>query len=329
MKKLLLSLATIALTSGSLAGLSALPKMAQNIPAKQTPQQTEAKSNTEADDIAKKLQGKTIKLDPNYWLGKNINYYTIALDDIIVKQGILTNDEVQYVHWNNLTINVAGWYWTVGFTVWVGGHASGTVCLDADSGETTAQIANKLQSKPIQLNYDYWNNKDLKTNLADLRSIIVNEGILNKIEASEITGLSGEDDYYTVHSSWIGQNYLINYIVNDNNTVSGTPDNQGVQVLNDGEYAQQLANTIAGKEVPLKLPHNDAEKYADNPQVLADIRQEFITDQWYNADQVKYLYAPHQLLHNYIFGYNSVQFTFRKDGQIAQTVTCHVLFYLN
>ena len=71
--------------------------------------------------------------------------------------------------------------------------------MDADSGETTAEIAKKLQSKPIQLNYDYWNNKDLKTHLADLRSIIVNEGILNKIEASEITGLSGGDDYYNVN----------------------------------------------------------------------------------------------------------------------------------
>ena len=325
MKTLLLSLATIALTSGSLAELSILPKMVQNMPAKQK----QAKSNTEADDIAKKLQGKTIKLDPNYWLGKNINDYTVPLDNIVVKQGILTDDEVQFVHWSNLTINIAGWYWTVGFTVWVGGHASGTICLDADSGETTAQIAAKLQSKPIQLNYNYWNNKDLKTNLTDLRSIIVNEGILNKIEASEITGLSGGDDYYTVNYNWVGEDYYINYIVNDNNTVSGTPDNPGVQVLNDGKDAQQLANQISGQEVMLKLHVKDAGKYADNPQVLADIRQQFVANQWYNADQIKYLYAPHQMLINYVFGYDSVQFTFNKDGQIAQTVTCRVSFYLN
>ena len=322
MKKLFLSLATIALTSGSLAGLSVLPKMLQNMPAKQK----QAKSNTEADDIAKKLQGKTIKLDPNYWLGKNINDYTVPLDNIVVKQGILTDDEVQFVHWSNLTINIAGWYWTVGFTVWVGGHASGTICLDADSGETTAQIAAKLQSKPIQLNYNYWNNKDLKTNLTDLRSIIVNEGILNKIEASEITGLSGGDGYYTVNYNWVGEDYYINYIVNDNNTVSGTPDNPGVQVLNDGEDAQQLANTISGKDVRLKLPNKDADKYADNPQVLADIRQQFIADQWYNADQVKYLYAPHKVLRGLIFPYNKVHFTFNKDGQTARTERCYINF---
>ena len=326
MKKLFLSLATIALTSGSLAGLSVLPKMVQNMPAKQK----QAKSNTEADDIAKKLQGKTIKLDPNFWLGRNLQEDGFLLNDIIVKKGILTADEAQYVNWSDLTINVAGWYWTVGFTVdWLGEYATGTVCLDADSGETTAQIAKKLQSKPIQLNYDYWNNKDLKTNLADLRSIIVNEGILNRVEASEITGLSGDDDYYTVNYNWIGENYYINYIVNDNNTVSGTPDNPGVQVLNDGKDAQQLANQISGQEVLLKLPHKDADKYADNPQVLADIRQQFVASQWYNADQVNYLYAPHQMLINYIFGYDSVQFTFNKDGQIAQTVTCRVSFYLN
>ena len=312
MKKLFLSLATVSLAGGSSATTSVLSKMTQKVSAKQT------KSTTEADDIAKKLQGQTIKINPSYWLAKNINYYALALDDIIVKQAILTEDEVQFVHWNNLTINVAGWYWTVNFTVWVGGHANGTVCLDADSGETTAQIAKKLQSKPIQLNYDYWNNKDLKTNLAQLRSIIVNEGILNKVEASEITGLSGSDAYYTVNYNWVGEDYYINYIVNDNNTVSGTPNNPGVQVLNDGEDAQQLANIISGKEATLKLPDNDIGKYADNPQVLADIRQQFVANQWYNADQVKYLYAPHQMLIKYFFfHYNSVQFTFNKDGSYA------------
>ena len=327
MKKLLLGLATIGLTSGSLAGLSALPKMGQHIPVTTT----KTKSTTEADDIAKKLQGQTIKLDPHFWLGRNLQEDGFLLNDIIVKKGILTQDEAQWVYWNNLTINVAGWYWKAGFTVSVDGQssASGTTCLDDDSGETTAQIAAKLNSKPIQLNYDYWNNKNLKTNLADLRSIIVNEGILNKIEASEITGLSGGDDYYTVNYNWVGEDYYINYIVNDNNTVSGTPDNPGVQVLNDGKDAQQLANQISGQQVLLKLPHKDAGKYADNPEVLADIRQQFVADQWYKADQVKYLYAPHQMLINYIFGYDSVQFTFKKDGQIAQTVTCHVIFYLN
>ena len=67
--------------------------------------------------------------------------------------------------------------------------------------------------------------------------------------------------------------------MNDNNTVRGTPDNPGLQVLNDGEDAQQLANTISGKDVYLKLPNKDADKYADNPQVLADIRQQFVADQ--------------------------------------------------
>ena len=119
--------------------------------------------------------------------------------------------------------------------------------MNATTGETTDQIATKLKAHPVNLNYSYWNGKNLVTDLAQLRSIIVNEGILTKTETSVITGLyngTGESDFYTVDVGYLGHPNVINYTVNDNNTVSQTPDYGGIKVLNDGEDAQQLANKV-------------------------------------------------------------------------------------
>ena len=57
-----------------------------------------------------------------------------------------------------------------------------SVTLDMDSGETTAQIATKLEKSTVQLNYNYWNGKNLADNLPELRNILVNEDILTTVE---------------------------------------------------------------------------------------------------------------------------------------------------
>ena len=285
------------------------------------------KKKETAAEIANKLRGKIIKLDPTAWLGRNIKKYSNDLNALIVKAGFLTAPEAKDVSWNSKTIASASWYWTVNFTVNVNGQtASGSDTINATTGETTDQIAAKLKAHPVKLNYNYWNKKDLKTNLTQLRSIIVNEGILTKAEASVITGLSGWDSLYTVDHTWIGRDNYIDYIVNDNNTVSNTPDNLGAQVLNDGKDAQQLANQIAFSTY-IHVPHRDNDKYADNPIVLADIKQGLIARGYYNASQLKYLHTPHQFLQINFSNPNRVSFIFQKDGQIAKTMPC-IIFIL-
>ena len=332
MKKLIASCATIALLSGSVAGVSAWTNAQQFVtkihqlakPHKPSKNNYKTSSNETATDIANKLRGKIIKLDPNVWLGRNIKNYISDLNALVVKAGILTADEAKSVTWSSQTIAAAVWYWTVNFTVNLNGQtASGTDTINATTGETTAQIAAKLKSKPIQINYDYWNNKDLKANLAQLRNIIVNESVLTKAEASVIAGLSGSDPFYTVDHNWIGQDNYIDYIVNDNNTVSYT-NNLGVQVLNDGESAQQLASKLTTTDFII-LPTQYDFTYADAPQTLAGIRQEFVTEGYYNSNQTKYLYAPHQQLRDFpLPKTNRVVFTFKKDGQFVNTVPFQV-----
>ena len=339
MKKLIASCATLALLSGSVASVTTWTNT-KHLPTQLTQQSKTATNkfqnknngtikNETATDIANKLQGKIIKLDPTVWLGRNIKNYISDLNALVVKAGILNADEAKNVTWSNQTIVSAAWYWTVNFTVNLNGTtASGTDTLNATTGETTNQIVAKLEAHPVKLNYNYWNGKNLATDLAELRSIIVNEGILTKAEASVITGLyngTGESDFYTVHPNWLGQPNIINYTVNDNNTVSQTPNYGGIDVLNDGEDAQQLASKVTTSDFII-IPTQYDYTYADAPQTLTGIRQEFVTEGYYNADQTKYLYAPHQQLRDLPFGQsNHVIFTFKKDGQFVNTVPFQVV----
>lgn len=342
MQKLLVTLATISLISGSIATTTTWVKQKQLIIKKQMLNQTWQKKHNvkdttagQAEDgkvIANKLNGKVIKLDPNYWLGKNtvesIDHASVGeFADAIVKQGLLTDYEQTYVTWNQQTTIVrAQWFWTVHFTVDFNGKVGlGTVAINATTGETTDQIVTKLKSRPVQLNYSYWNGKNLLDNLAKLKSIIVNEDILTKAEASLIVGIYDdpeERDFYTVGSDWIGQPNFINYNVNDNNTDSSTMNYRGIDVLNDGEDAQQLANKVDNLS-NIKLGSIDYNLYADSSQALEDIRAAFVTGKYYNTNQVKYLDAPHKIITKLL----KIVFTFKKDGQFVQTVpvTVHIL----
>ena len=229
------SLATIALVGGSVANAAAFKQInhQQNINDTTTKANGTA-SNEDVEDIANKLFHKTIKLDPNVWIGKNLATKQAAFNAAIVKLGVLTADEVKYVTWNSLQIKAADWYWNEGFTVKKdGATATGNVAINATTGETTAQIAAKLSKATIQFNYDWWNGKNLKDNWAQIPQIIANEHILTKAEASVVTGLAS---YKTV--SGTGQ-FVIQMHVNDGNTDSiATPH---INVVNDGLSADEIA----------------------------------------------------------------------------------------
>lgn len=317
MKKLLTSLATISLVAGSFSSVSAWTSMHQ----KQNVTSNQKATNESPETIANKLRQKTIKLDPTVWLGRHIGNYVSELNAVIVKEGILTQDEAQYVTWSNVNINMAGWFYNVGFTVKVGtATVNDTATLDNDSGESTAQIVAKLEKYPIQLNYNYWNGKKLADYLPQLRSILVQEGILTQVEASVVAGLADyyEGYYSIVKSSWIGQAIPINWIVNDRHT-SDTTNTTTVQTNNDGLDAQDLANKISSSD-NYQISKNDIGLYADKGTPYADLKAQLVKYTFANY-QVNYVQVPHVILQpvNNYFG-----FDVKKDGQIYYCVPCTV-----
>ena len=307
MKKLLTSLATIALIGGSVLNTTAFKQINHqpNINNKNT-KTNESAANEDAEDIASKLFHKTIKLDPNVWLGKNLATDQANFNANLVKLGILSSSETQYVTWSNLNIKVAGWYWNEGFTVKKdSATATGSVAINASTGETTAQIAAKLSKATLQFNYDWWNGKSLKDNWAQIQQIIANEHLLTKTEASVVTGLAS---YKTI--SGAGQ-FAIQMHVNDGNTDSiATPH---INVVGDGPSATTLASEVTGTYY---LKVNLYGQYADSAAAEADFNNYLKYDSLYLFKNAT-ITLPHVKLQgeNPI---NSGTASLIKDGQTAQ-----------
>ena len=252
-----------------------------------------------------------MKIDPNFWLNKDIHSDQADFNKALVKDDILTQDEAQYVSWGSLQINVAGWYWSKGaFTVKKdGATATGHVTVDADSGESPAQIVAKLEKRDPTLNFNYWNGKNLQTNLVELRSILVNENIVTKVEASEIAGIADGGYGFVIDKTWINKGFPVDYIVNDNNTSDTAGDTQ-VEAVNDGNDAQQIANNIQNKSYGLKT--NTAGQYADSTSIKQDFDN--ILQNSYGITNLNQISLPHVKLAN---DNPNINATVTKDGQTA------------
>lgn len=307
MKKLITSLATFALVGGSLSSVVALTEMHH----KQTTQTSTGTVNP--FDIANKLRKKTIVLDPTVWVGRNIKDFQSQLNTVIVKDGILTANEVKYVSWSSVNLKAADWYWTVNFTVSIpGASVTDNLCLDVSTGETTQQIATKLENATINFNFDFWNQKSLEVYASEVKNTLVNEGILTQAESTVV----GVDVPLTI-TNW-GQ-VSTSFDVNDNNTE--TIANVKINVLNDGPDAQYLANQIVGTD-NYYISKNDQGLYADSRGPTADLDQQLI--KWtYTSDsgEVKYIKPPHLILQEVN---NDVYFTAVKDGQIWNSIPCAI-----
>ena len=233
MKQLLISLATIVLTTSSIVNTSLWTKQThrQQPILNQQKRSNQQATQEDAEDIANKLWNKTIKIDPNFWLNKDIQTDQADFNKALVQQGLLTQTEAQYVTWNSLNINEAGWFWNQGvFSVKKdGATATGHMTINASTGETTATIANKIsKATNIKLNYNFWNNKMLQDQLPALRTILVNDKILTKAEASVVTGINP----ITIKQAG---NLSLKFDINDHNTDSNA--NTNVSVVNDGDSA--------------------------------------------------------------------------------------------
>ena len=284
MKKLIMSLATVILMAGSIMSAAVVNHQRTKTPAIGSSDPTT--SNEDAEDIASKLWNKTIKIDPNVFLNKNLQTDKEEFDDIIEEQRILTPDEAQYVSWGSLNINIAGWYWNKGsYTVTKdGATATGHFTVDADTGETPQQIAQKIANAPnIKFNYNYWNNKSVQNNLVLFRQMLVTEQVLTKAEASVVAGIQ--------QSAIITKTGEVTFgiIVNDNNTSFDA--NIHVNVVNDGKDAQQIADEIKGLGYGLKT--NVAGMYADTNYVVKNLVDLLVANYGQNMTDLDYLVLPH------------------------------------
>ena len=327
MKKLMISLATIALISGSVANATAcvqkndtlnkiIQKNSSNLKA----------TNEDAEDIANKLWNKTIKIDPNVFLGKNLQTDKDQFNAILVKNGILTQEETQYVSWGNLNINIAGWYWNKGsYTVTKdGATATGHVTVDADPNETMQQLATKLENANIKFNYDYWNGKTIQNYSSEVKSMLVNEKILTKAEVSDV-GVGGSA---TIQNP--GQ-VAARFDVNDNN--NEVTANVQLNVVNDGESATEIANDLHtqgqfcddgaewDENDTYYLKPNTTGLYADNAVVLQNLRNLLLNNGigWWTSAAVNTITLPHVMLTNSKGG-NNIHATITKDGQTADSL---------
>ena len=161
---------------------------------KQASHKTPLKDDGQAEKIATKIKNTAIKIDPNYWLNRNIEIYDYVLNKDLVKDGIITQSEENSctIVWPNLTINMAGWFYNVNFEVlcnW--SAANGNAKINASTGESSYQIAQKIQNFPkeIYLKYSYWHTHSLQDNIPKLRKVLVNQKVLTIEEASVVTGV--------------------------------------------------------------------------------------------------------------------------------------------
>ena len=263
--------------------------------------------NEDAEDIASKLWNKTIKIDSNVFLNKNIKNTQAQFNTVIVKEKILTKNEVKYVFWGDLKINIARWYKNgAHFSVKKDGAiCTGTDTVDASINETTAQVASKLNNKDINLNLSYWNNKQVNPNLAEIRNIIVNEKLLSKAEASLITKITNP---ITIK----GAGYILVTFVFNNGKTTATANNH-LRINNDGKNASQIAGEINNKYFGLKT--DSVGQYADS---------DYITKNWENLLTYNYginnqdafdTYLPHLKLQA---DNKNVAVKILKDGQTAE-----------
>lgn len=263
--------------------------------------------NEDAEDISNKLWNKTIKLDPNVFLHKDIKTVQAQFNAVIVQERILTQAEVKYVSWDDLKINVARWYNNgAHFSVKKDGAVcSGSVTIDASINETPAQIAAKINNKDINLNLTYWNNKEVNPHLAEIRSIIVNEKLLTKLEASLITRI-------TKPIKITGDSYIPVSFVFDNGKTTAIANNH-LSVNDDGKDASQIAAEIEGKTFWLKT--NTVGQYADSDAIFNQLENIWTYQYGVNNLDAESIFLPHLKLAK---DNKNVTSQVLKDGQIAK-----------
>ena len=275
-------------------------------------------------DIANKLNKQLVNLDPNFWMGKNLQNYETKMNDVLVHEKLLTKAEIQYVHWNSFQITAAKYYWkNVSFTVWKKMPqygASGKVSLNVTL-ETSAQIAAKLTKANLKLNWNNWvwyfitdqgegYEPSYTILFHKLCNIILNEHILTKAELSTVTAFHTAKVGYHITKPGL---YKLWFDVNNDNTYVAAHTH--LQVVKDGASAYQISQEATKNITQLMLKTNTIGKYADSDYVLQNFRSLLVTFGGVKAEDTKYITLPHvKLKHD-----QSLAAIVYKDGEFATT----------
>ena len=254
MKKLITFFATISLTTSSLVGASAWTKTEQ----KQTA------TDETAATIAKKLEGKTINLDASFWVGKSIVNYKQQLQTIIVEQGILTQDEVQYVSWGELTFTKATAYPKCSFTVSKDGQTVTASNITLNLVSKAQYIADKLTNKTINFDLKQWYDKTINDNLSLLRENIVKQGILTQNEAQDVQKVSYGDEIKKPANI---KNVILNVAAD---TTTAKANNVTLNIF-DQKTAAQIAQQLNGKTIMLDGDFWDGKRPAENWEAFKNV----------------------------------------------------------
>ena len=283
MKKLLTSLATIALVGGSVtsaAAWSTAPQSHKQANTNQQPQPTQSTANETAQDIANKLNSKTIHLNFTAWKGKKINDNLPLFRDEIVAQGYLTSDEAQYITTQNhkKTIDESGVTWgpvAIGITK---DGASANSSKNNLKVETEAEyIAFVLNGKTLDLKLTNWYNKNIALYANDLAELLVAQHFLTAIET---TSLSWSP--LTITTAKV---YKANFTVAEGGTtISGQSIN--LDVNSSGETAQDIANKLEDKSLNLKWGKWKDRDVADYSQKLAEL---VVSNGFLTEDEAQYI----------------------------------------
>ena len=268
MKKLLTSLTTFALVAGTVTSATAWthPKN-QNV----------GVANETAQDIATKLQGKTIQLYPGFWLGKNIKNYQAKLKNAIVQEKILTKTEVQYVSWGDLTVTGGVPYHNRDFTVAKDGQTviASHITLDFRA-QDPYRIALKLSKSTIKLDPSYWVGKNMINQKEQLQQAIVQQGLLTFAEAQYI-----QPTNLQVNQTKVYEDYQVLVYDGYFTQVISAVD------LDVSTGAQKIAEKLANKTINLdptfwigkniKTYHNDLAKAIVAQGILTQAEVQYVT----------------------------------------------------
>ena len=284
-------------------------------------------STPSASYIAYKLANKTIKLDPTFWGNKNIVSYKKQLHTALVAQKLLTADEAKYVQGASLVINRIKVYEHVTFKIVKNNVTAYAKNITINANETNADILNKLAHANITFNYDFWKNKKMRDYNNEVRSIIMNEHILNRLETN----------YLEMESSQVinqgAKTYQIEFSVDYYPPEISRTIN--VHVVDDGLSAASIAHKLAtdgeynsgGRWVENNtyfLKPTSCNQYADSNTVMQNFRNVLKYDKRWQSYINNFTFS-HTLLTNAPNG-NKVTVTVKRDAQTASSTISLVTY---
>ena len=280
MKKLVTSLATIVLLTGTIVNTTAWTTNHNS-----TIQEPKATTNETAQDIANKLKGKTIYLDFNYWNGKTITSDMTEFRNELVNQGLLTIGEAQYIYngnlqsigviktakiWNGLVVDAK----KDGKTV-----AQGNLTLNITNNfpeENASQIAAKIDNQTLNLKIKNWYGKDIADYADDLANLLVNVQLLS----------INETQYISWNSLIINTSKIYNASFNVFKNGIKASGSIKLNVTSSQETASDIAQKLKGKSLKLNWGKWKDRDVANFSQKL---NQLLVEQNILNNNEVKYL----------------------------------------